>query len=103
MKNTLHTVILLLLVGCATRQPSQVSAQIDQAIRRYQAVTDTMTRDEVYRSLGQPQKAGADGSAQWRTSDGRQAAVLSLSFTPDGKIASRDLHVDDPGPFVATP
>jgi hypothetical protein len=60
----------------------------------------SLSRDEVCHSLGQPQKTGADGVQQWRTSVASQIVVLSISFSPDGKITSRDLHIDDAGSYV---
>ena len=103
MKNILPTVLLALLLGCATRQTSQVPPQIQEAMLRYHAITPSMSRADVYRAVGQPQKTSTDGQAQWRTSDGRQVAVLSVRFTPAGTVASSESHVDDPGPFVVQP
>jgi hypothetical protein len=100
MKSIIPAVLLTLFVGCATRQTAQLPAQIEVAMQRYHAVTPSMSRADVYRSLGQPQKKSADGVEQWSTSDGRMVALLSVKFAPDGTVASRESHVDDPGPFV---
>ena len=103
MKIILTAVLLTLLVGCGTRQSSQMPAPIKQATQRYDAIKPTMNRAEVYQSLGQPQKTGADGVEQWRTSEGAQVATLAIRFGPDGKIVSRDFHIDDAGQFTVKP
>jgi hypothetical protein len=88
MKTMLQVVLLSLLVGCA----STPSPQVREAAQRYQAVNRSMDRDDVYRLLGQPQRTLADGRQQWRVSDGRHSAELSLRFSPDGKIAEIEQH-----------
>ena len=72
-------------------------------MQRYHAITPSMSRADVYRAVGQPQKTSTDGQEQWHTSDGRQVAVLSVRFAPDGTVATSDSHVDDPGAFVIQP
>ncbi|MEI2723030.1 MAG: hypothetical protein V9H26_05655 [Verrucomicrobiota bacterium] len=103
MKTKISAALLMLVVGCATRHTAQLPPQIEAAMQSYHAVTPAMSRTDVYRSLGQPQKKSADGVEQWRTSDGRQVAVLSIRFGPDDTVASSESHVDDPGPFVVQP
>ena len=89
-----------LFVGCAKRQTSQMPPPIREAMQRYHAISPSMSRADVYRAVGQPQKTSADGVEQWRTSDGRQVAVLSVTFKSDETVASSEAHVDDPGEFA---
>jgi len=88
MKNTLQIILLSLLVGCA----SAPSPQVREAAQKYQAVSRSMSRDEVYRLLGPPQSTLQDGRQQWRVSEGGNVAELLLRFSPDGKIAEMEQH-----------
>lgn len=103
MKTIISVALLMLVVGCANRHAVQLPPRIEAAMQSYHAVTPAMSRADVYRSLGEPQKKSADGVEEWRTSDGRQVAVLSIRFSPDDTVASSESHVDDPGPFVVQP
>ncbi len=88
MKFLLQMLLLIFLLACA----SSPSPRIRQAVERYQAVHRWMTREEVYRTLGQPQSTLADGREQWRVADGRQSAELLLRFGADGKITEMEQH-----------
>ena len=88
MKIMLGAVLLSLLVGCT----STPSPQVRQATHQFQTVNRSMSRDDVYRLLGQPQSTLADGRQQWRVSDRQQTAVLLLRFGPDGKITEIEQH-----------
>ncbi len=99
MKALAFGLLVTLLVGCAKQQSAQSPLHIEQATALYNAIKTTMPRDEVYRSLGKPQKTGPDGVEEWRTPEGTQVAVLSLRFGSDGKVSNRDFHVDDVGGF----
>jgi hypothetical protein len=88
MKMILQMMLLALLVGCA----STPSPKVRQAAQTYQVVNRSMSREEVYRTLGLPQSRLADGREQWRVSDGRQSAELLLRFGVDGKITEMEQH-----------
>jgi hypothetical protein len=103
MKIILPSVLLMLIVGCATRHAAHYPPQIQGAIQHYEAVTPSMSRADVYRLLGQPQKTSAEVIEQWTVYDGGQTAVLSIRFGPDGVVAHRDFHIDNPGNFIIQP
>jgi hypothetical protein len=93
----------ILLTGCGPRPSSELSKPIAKAVRTYASITSAMTRDEVYRVLGQPQKKLESGAEEWRTADRTQVAVLSLTFSAEGRIERSSTHVDDAGEFVTQP
>ena len=88
MKMIVQMMLLTLLVGCA----STPSPEVRQAAQRYQAVSRWMSRDEVYRILGQPQSRLSDGREQWRVSGNRHSAELLLRFGADGNITEMEQH-----------
>jgi hypothetical protein len=100
MRALASALCIIFLVGCANKQTAQTPANVKQAIPLYSAIKTSMTRDAVYHSLGKPQKTGEEGTEEWRTAEGSQVAVLSLKFSPDGKVSKCDFHVDDAGAFV---
>lgn len=97
MKALPFAVLVTLLVGCASQHPAQPPTHAEQAIALYRVVKASMHRDEVYRSLGKPQKTSPDGVEEWRTPEGPRVAVLSLRFGPDGKVSNIDFHDEDAG------
>jgi hypothetical protein len=88
MKIILQMMLLTLLVACA----STPSPEVRQAAKKYQGVNRSMGREEVYRTLGQPQSRFEDGREQWRVFDSRHSAELLLRFGADGSITEMEQH-----------
>lgn len=81
---------LAFLVGCASTH----SPKVRQAAHQYQSVDRSMSREDVYHILEQPQSRLANGCEQWLVLDGRQRAQLLLRFGADGNMTSmqRNIH-----------
>lgn len=77
---------LIGLVGCASA-PSQ---QVMQAAEKYQTVQRSMSRTEVYRILGEPQKKLPDGRELWCAINGRDTAEFWLRFDAGGNITEME-------------
>ena len=91
MKTLLLKSLLVFLVGCASTN-TPPSPEVIRAADQFQAVTRSMSRDDVYRLLGHPQNVTTDGREQWSVSDGRDVATLSLRFRLNGKIVEVEKH-----------
>jgi hypothetical protein len=108
-------VLAVLLAGCgkteSTSQPAKrlsgpiipkLAAAVEVANHRYEAISYSMKRADVYRALGQPNSTNAEGVIEWRTSEGEQAARISMKFQPDGTMTQRELQVLYANPAMAT-
>lgn len=91
MKSSLQLLLVSLSVltgSCASSPSSDVLSAADN----YRAIHREMTRDSVYRQLGEPQTKMPGGFEKWHVSDGRHTSELLLRFSPGGEILEIEQH-----------